>query len=64
MGDAMADRLAAFARASGVLMIMASRRTPDGLVEQVCTKLPPDAVMLPQKGEPNVIPASLAWRRR
>jgi len=60
MGDAMADRLAAFARASGaMLMIMASRRTPDGLVEQVCTKLPPDAVMLPQKGEPNVYPGIL-----
>ena len=60
MGDAMADRLAAFARASGaMLMIMASRRTPDGLVERVCAKLPPDAVMLPQKGEPNVYPGIL-----
>ena len=60
MGDAMADRLAAFARTSGaMLMIMASRRTPDGLVERVCAKLPPDAVMLPQKGEPNVYPGIL-----
>ena len=60
MGDAMADRLAAFARASGaMLMIMASRRTPDGLVERVCAKLPPDAVMLPQEGEPNVYPGIL-----
>ena len=60
MGDAMAGRLAAFARASGAMfMIMASRRTPDGLVEQVLAKLPPDAVMLPQRGEPNVYPGIL-----
>lgn len=60
MGNAMADRLAAFSRTSGaMLMIMASRRTPDGLVAQVCEKLPADAVMLPQKGEPNVYPGIL-----
>ena len=60
MGDAMADRLADFAASSGaMLMIMASRRTPDGLVERVCAKLPPDSVMLPQKGEPNVYPGIL-----
>jgi len=60
MGDAMADRLAAFARTSGaMLMIMASRRTPEGLVERVCAKLPPDAVMLPQEGAPNVSPGIL-----
>jgi mitochondrial fission protein ELM1 len=60
MGDAMAERLAGFARASGaMLMIMASRRTPDGLVDQICAKLPPGAVMLPQDGEPNVYPGIL-----
>ena len=42
-----------------MLMIMASRRTPEGLVERVCAKLPPDAVMLPQQGEPNVYPGIL-----
>lgn len=60
MGDAMADRLAAFAHTSGaMLMIMTSRRTPDGLVERVCAKLPSDAVMLPGEGEPNVYPGIL-----
>jgi len=60
MGEAMADRLAGFAGTSGaMLMIIASRRTPEGLVERVCAKLPSDAVMLPEPGEPNVYPGVL-----
>ena len=60
MADAMADRLAAFARHSGVtLMIIASRRTPEGLVDRLCSKLPAGGVMLPQKDEANVYPGIL-----
>ena len=60
MADAMADRLAAFARQSGAtLMIVASRRTPDGLVDRLCAHLPAGGAMLPQKDEPNVYPGIL-----
>jgi len=60
MADAMADRLAAFSHSAGaMLMIMASRRTPAGLVERVCAKLPPGAVMLPDDDEPNLYPGIL-----
>ena len=60
MADGMADRLARFAAgAKATLMIMASRRTPDGLVERLCANLPAGGAMLPQKGEPNVYPGVL-----
>ena len=60
MADGMADRLACFAAgAKATLMIMASRRTPDGLVERLCANLPAGGAMLPQKGEPNVYPGVL-----
>ena len=60
MADAMADRLAGFARNSGAtLMITPSRRTPDGLVDRLCSKLPVGGAMLPQKGEVNVYPGIL-----
>ena len=60
MADAMADRLAGFARHSGAtLMIVASRRTPDGLVERLCSKLPAGGALLPQTGEANVYPGIL-----
>ena len=60
MADGMADRLARFAAGAKVtLMIMASRRTPDGLVERLCANLPAGGAMLPQKGEPNVYPGVL-----
>ena len=60
MADGMADRLARFAAESqATLMIMASRRTPDGLVERLCANLPAGGAMLPQKGEPNVYPGVL-----
>ena len=51
------DSFAAGAKAT--LMIMASRRTPDGLVERLCANLPAGGAMLPQKGEPNVYPGVL-----
>ena len=61
MADGMADRLARFAAgAKATLMIMASRRTPDGLVERLCANLPAGGAMLPQKGEPNVYPGVLS----
>lgn len=60
MADGMADRLARFAAEAKVtLMIMASRRTPDGLVERLCANLPAGGAMLPLKGEPNVYPGIL-----
>ena len=60
MADGMADRLARFAAgAKATLMIMASRRTPDGLVERLCANLPAGGAMLPQKGEPNAYPGVL-----
>ena len=60
MADGMADRLARFAaEAKATLMIMASRRTPDGLVERLCANLPAGGAMLPIKGEPNVYPGIL-----
>ena len=60
MADGMADRLARFAAESkATLMIMASRRTPDGLVERLCANLPAGGAMLPQKGEPNAYPGVL-----
>ena len=60
MAGGMADRLARFAAgAKATLMIMASRRTPDGLVERLCANLPAGGAMLPQKGEPNVYPGVL-----
>lgn len=60
MGDAMADRLAAFAQTSGaMLMIVPSRRTPEGLVDRLCAHLPAGGAMLPQKDEPNVYPGIL-----
>ena len=60
MADAMADRLAGFARNTGaMLMITSSRRTPDGLVDRLCSKLPVGGAMLPQKDEANVYPGIL-----
>ena len=60
MADGMADRLAGFAAgAKATLMIMASRRTPDGLVERLCANLPTGGAILPLKGEPNVYPGVL-----
>ena len=60
MADGMADRLARFAAgAKATLMIMASRRTPDGLVERLCANLPAGGAMLPIRGEPNVYPGIL-----
>ena len=59
MADGMADRLARFAAgAKATLMIMASRRTPDGLVERLCANFRRrrDAAA---KGEPNVYPGVL-----
>ena len=60
MADAMADRLARFAKGTGAqLLIIASRRTPDGLIDRVAGQLPPDQVMLPKPDEPNVYPGVL-----
>ena len=60
MADAMADRLAGFAASSDTtLMIMASRRTPEGLVDRLCAKLPASGVVLPHKDEPNIYPGIL-----
>ena len=60
MADAMADRLAGFAASSGTtLMIMASRRTPEGLVDRLCAKLPASGVVVPHKDEPNIYPGIL-----
>ena len=60
MADGMADRLARFAAgAKATLMIIASRRTPDGLVERLCANLPAGGAMLPQKDELNVYPGVL-----
>ena len=60
MADGMADRLASFTtRAKATLIIIASRRTPDGLVERLCANLPAGGAMRPQKGEPNVYPGVL-----
>ena len=60
MADAMADRLAEFARATDAqLLIVASRRTPDGLIDRITGQLAPDQVMLPKPDEPNVYPGVL-----
>ena len=60
MAGRMADRLTAFADATGALLLpVVSRRTPERLIERVAAALPPDRVMLPQKGEPNVYPGVL-----
>ena len=60
MADSMADRLADFAHSAGAtLMIVASRRTPKGLVERLCARLPAGGAMIPQRDEPNVYPGIL-----
>ena len=60
MVDGMANRLASLARTSGAqLLVVASRRTPDGLIERLASQLPPDQVMLPKPDEPNVYPGVL-----
>ena len=60
MAGRMADMLTGFASATGALLIpVASRRTPELVIERVTATLPPDRVMLPQKGEPNVYPGVL-----
>jgi mitochondrial fission protein ELM1 len=60
MATMMATRLADFAAANAAqLILVASRRTPDGLVENIAAALPADMVMLPQDDEPNIYPGVL-----
>jgi len=60
MAGRMADRLTDFASATGALLIpVASRRTPELVIDRLAAALPPDRVMLPQKDEPNVYPGVL-----
>ena len=60
MAGRMADMLTGFAGATGALLIpVASRRTPELVIEKVTAALPPDRVMLPRKDEPNVYPGVL-----
>ena len=60
MAGRMADMLTDFAGATGALLLpVASRRTPELVIERVTAALPPDRVMLPRKDEPNVYPGVL-----
>lgn len=60
MADAMATRLARFAdHNEAQLLLVASRRTPDGLVDRITAALPDGQVMLPQEDEPNIYPGVL-----
>ena len=60
MAAAMGTRLAGFATANAAqLILVASRRTPDGLVERITAALPADRVMLPRDDEPNIYPGVL-----
>ncbi|MEC7437260.1 MAG: ELM1/GtrOC1 family putative glycosyltransferase [Pseudomonadota bacterium] len=60
MAGRMADRLTDFAGATGALLLpVASRRTPDLVIERVAAALPPERVMMPRNGEPNVYPGVL-----
>ncbi|MGB2026938.1 MAG: mitochondrial fission ELM1 family protein [Candidatus Puniceispirillaceae bacterium] len=60
MARAMGARLAAFARANAALLIpVASRRTPGGLVDSIAAALPASQVMLPRDDEPNIYPGVL-----
>ncbi|MEC8641346.1 MAG: mitochondrial fission ELM1 family protein [Pseudomonadota bacterium] len=60
MTAAMGTRLAGFATANDAqLIIVASRRTPDGLVARITAELPADMVMLPRDDEPNIYPGIL-----
>ena len=60
MATAMATRLASFAAANAAQLIpVASRRTPDGLIDSITAALPADQVMLPQDDEPNIYPGVL-----
>ena len=60
MAAAMGARLAEFATANDVQLILAaSRRTPEGLVGQISATLPDDQVLLPRDDEPNIYPGVL-----
>ena len=60
MAGRMADRLTDFAGATGALLLpVASRRTPDLVIERVAAALPPERVMMPRNGEPNIYPGVL-----
>ena len=60
MASGMAGRLAAFARDNDAqLILVASRRTPDLLVDRITAALPTDQVMLPHDDEPNIYPGVL-----
>ena len=60
MAATMARRLADFAEANAAQLIpVASRRTPDGLVDSITAALPPNQVMLQQDDESNIYPGVL-----
>ena len=60
MAAAMGARLAGFATANDAqLILVASRRTPEGLVESITAALPADQVMLPRDNEPNIYVGAL-----
>ena len=60
MAGRMAERLTEFAGATGALLIpVASRRTPEAVIDGLAAALPPDRVMLPRKGEANIYPGVL-----
>ena len=60
MADAMAVRLAGFAdHNQAQLLLVASRRTPEGLIARITAALPDGQIMLPQDDEPNIYPGVL-----
>jgi mitochondrial fission protein ELM1 len=60
MADEMIEKLTKLARENNMqLLLIPSRRTPEGLVEKLVSALPKDSVLTPEKDEKNPYPGVL-----